>query len=120
VLSNRKADRPDELQRRMQLFHDAGRLSPATGTAGNGGGIAMTRLEIITGGCLKCRNLVTKSDLLGADVYCKKGYSRPHLKEPSKYAGHCDYLDYDDASCAKWGDRLAFCRQHARERLVSL
>lgn len=78
----------------------------------------MTRLEIITGGCLKCLFIKTKSDLLGADVYCKKGYSRPHIKEPDKHVGHCDYLDYDYASCADFDKRLKFCREHARERLV--
>jgi len=75
-------------------------------------------LSVITGACLKCKHLLCKSDLLGAEVLCRKGYSSPHIKDRSKWIGVCDYLDYDDASVADWNNRFGFCRVHARERLA--
>ena len=78
----------------------------------------MTKLIKITGGCLKCRFLKIVSSLLEREVYCQKDYEYPHIKDRSKYVGHCDHLDYDDKSCARWDKRLAFCRSHARDRLV--
>jgi hypothetical protein len=79
---------------------------------------AMIRLNTITGGCLKCKHLRCKANLLESDVYCAIDYEFPHIKEPKKWVGHCDYLDYDEKTCAAWHDRLQFCRQHARERLT--
>ncbi len=78
----------------------------------------MKRLETITSGCLKCKFIRCEKDLQGPEVYCKKNYSRPHIKEPDKYIGHCDHLDYDDASVAKHDENKRFCKENARERLV--
>lgn len=80
----------------------------------------MIKLTQITGGCLKCRYLRIKNNLFESDVYCKKGYEYPHIADRSKWVGHCDHLDYDDDSCAKWGDNLALCRKIAPERLSKL
>ena len=78
----------------------------------------MKRLIQITSGCLKCRFISLKATLLEVDVYCRKDYEYPHIKDRSKWVGHCDYLDYDDESCSKFNSNLAFCRANARERLA--
>ena len=78
----------------------------------------MKRLITITGGCLKCRFLKIIESLIESEACCAKDYEYPHIKDRTKWVGHCDHLDYDEKSCAEWDKRLAFCRAHARERLV--
>lgn len=78
----------------------------------------MKRLIQITSGCLKCKFIALKSTLLESDAYCRKDYEYPHIKDRSKWVGHCDHLDYDEESCSKFNYNLAFCRANARERLV--
>lgn len=78
----------------------------------------MIRLTKITGGCLKCKFLRLIESLIEHEVYCAKNYEYPQIKDKTKWVGHCDYLDYDEISCAEWDKRLAFCRTHVRERLM--
>lgn len=78
----------------------------------------MKRLVQITSGCLKCKFIALKLTLLESDAYCRKDYEYPHIKDRAKWVGHCDHLDYDEESCGKFNENLAFCRANARERLV--
>jgi len=64
----------------------------------------MKRLELITTCCLKCFFMVTKKDLLQADVFCKKNLDRPTTKPG--FIGGCSYKDYDKESCKDWDRRL--------------